>query len=184
MRFRKPFFYFVLFLLVTLFTSNFKVNSPKINEKQASKDVLSTTNVLDYVPVLKVVDGDTLEVMVGETHEKVRVLGINSPETVDPRKPVECFGKEASNEAKRLLTSAKVNLTNDATQADKDKYGRLLRYVTLPDGSDFGLMMIKEGYAYEYTYDIPYARQKEYKAAQESAQFAKKGLWADNTCTK
>lgn len=132
--------------------------------------------------VAKVIDGDTIEVLVNGKKEKVRVIGINTPETVDPRRPVECFGKEASSYAKSLFSDKTVKLESDPTQADRDKYGRLLRYVFLPDGTDFGLTMIKEGYAYEYTYDIPYKYQDEYKIAQKEAESLKKGLWSDTTC--
>lgn len=151
-----------------------------------SKKVLSVkeekqTDNLDTT-VIKVVDGDTITVSLNGKSIKVRVLGINSPETVDPRKPVECFGHEASNMAKSLLQNKPVRLVADPTQSDKDKYGRLLRYVFLPDGTDFGLKMITEGYAYEYTYDIPYKYQKEYKMAQKEAEDKGKGLWSDSSC--
>lgn len=132
--------------------------------------------------VVKVVDGDTIEVELGGKTEKVRMLGVNTPETVDPRKPVECFGREASDQAKTILTDASVELVADASQNDKDKYGRLLRYVLMPDGTDFGKTMIEDGYAYEYTYEKPYARQAEYKTAQSEAQAQKRGLWAADKC--
>ena len=110
------------------------------------------------------------------------MIGINTPEIVDPRKPVECFGKEASEKAKSILLGKKVHLEQEPTQGNTDKYGRLLRYVFLEDGNDFGLLMIKQGYAYEYTYNIPYKYQNEYKQAQKQAEEAKIGLWADNVC--
>ncbi len=116
-------------------------------------------------------------------NEKIRILGINTPETVDPRRKVECFGHEASDHAKSLLTGQSVRLESDPTQGDKDKYGRLLRYAFLPNGTDYGLEMIRSGYAYEYTYDIPYKYQKEYKSAQMTAEKAKSGLWSDKTCS-
>ena len=151
------------------------------------KSPLPAQNVLSSVTssssaVLKVVDGDTLDVNIDGVKTKIRVIGINTPETVDPRKSVECFGKEASDKAKSILTGQSVALKNDPTQSDADKYGRFLRYIALPDGSDYGLKMIKEGYAYEYTYDIPYQRQNEYKAAQKEAENDKVGLWADGIC--
>lgn len=151
-----------------------------------SKDVLSAREkkqtLVSQTTVTKVIDGDTIEVLIDGQKQKVRVIGINTPETVDPRRPVECFGKEASDNAKSLLLNQTVKLESDPTQADKDKYGRLLRYMFLPDGTDFGLTMIKEGYAYEYTYDIPYKYQKEYKAAQKEAESGQKGLWSNTSC--
>lgn len=135
-----------------------------------------------YYPVVKIVDGDTIDVSIDGKIERIRLIGINTPETVDPRKPVECFGKEASGKAKEFLSGEDVELEGDATQSDRDKYGRLLRYVTTKEGFFYNLEMIKRGYAYEYTYDVPYKYQKEFKAAQNEAKNAGKGLWADNAC--
>ncbi len=132
--------------------------------------------------VMKAVDGDTLLVAVDDERVKVRVIGINTPETVDPRRAVQCFGREASAEAHRLLDGSAVTLTADATQDDVDKYGRSLRYVTLPDGSDYGHHMIAQGYAHEYTYETAYAKQADYRSAEHEARKAKLGLWANDTC--
>jgi micrococcal nuclease len=132
--------------------------------------------------VVKVVDGDTIDVSVDGTVKRIRLIGIDTPEVVDPRKPVQCFGIEASNKAKEVLTDKKVYLEADASQGELDKYDRLLRYVFLEDGSSFNRMMISEGYAHEYTYDLPYKYQSEYQEAEKQAMDAKKGLWADNAC--
>ena len=136
----------------------------------------------DYFLVTKVVDGDTIDVMIGTTTERVRLIGINTPETVDPRKPVECFGREASAKAHELLENKKIYLETDETQDNRDKYGRLLRYARREDGLFYNLEIIKQGYAYEYTYQIPYKYQTEFKAAQVLARENKLGLWADNAC--
>lgn len=133
--------------------------------------------------VTRVVDGDTLEVLVGGQTMKTRVIGINTPETVDPRKSVECFGQQASSEAKRLLENQQVRLEIDPTQGDIDKYGRYLRFVWLENGNfDYGKQMIANGFAFEYTYQTPYKYQAEYKLAQQTAETEKKGLWADDAC--
>ncbi len=133
--------------------------------------------------VLKVIDGDTVNVEIGGKSQTIRLIGIDSPETVDPRKPVQCFGKEASNKAKELLTEKSVNLEADPTQGDKDKYDRLLRYIYLENGMSVNKYMISEGYAHEYTYqNNPYKYQAEYIRAEQSAREGKKGLWADNAC--
>lgn len=137
-----------------------------------------------FYKVIKIVDGDTIKVNIDGKNENVRLIGINSPEVNDPRKPVECFGKEASNKAKEILTDKSVKLENDPTQGDRDKYKRLLRYVFLEDGTSFNKLMIEEGYAYEYTYNIPYKYKEEFKKAQKQAEDNKKGLWADNVCNK
>lgn len=132
--------------------------------------------------VITVVDGDTVKVELDGVHETLRIIGLNTPETVDPRKPVECFGQEASNKAKELLDGQFVTLEADTTQGERDKYGRLLRYVFLPDGTDFGKWMISQGFAYEYTYSVGYKYQQDYKAAQREAESAQRGLWADGVC--
>ncbi|MCK5412828.1 MAG: thermonuclease family protein [Candidatus Pacebacteria bacterium] len=132
--------------------------------------------------VNRVVDGDTIEVNVNSVLEKVRLLGINTRETVDPRKSVECFGIEASNKAKMVLMGQNIELVADNTQGDRDKYNRLLRYVFLEDGTNFNKMMISEGYAYEYTYNTSYKYQVEFKQAEKVAMEAKRGLWATSVC--
>ncbi len=133
--------------------------------------------------VIKVIDGDTIDVDINGKKETLRLIGMDTPETVDPRKPVQCFGQEASNKAKEVLSGKMVRLEADATQGERDKYKRLLRYVFLEDGTNFNKFMIAEGYAHEYTYRSPYKYQKEFKEAQVSAQKEKKGLWADNVCS-
>ncbi len=132
--------------------------------------------------VARVVDGDTLTLRLGDKEEKVRLIGINTPETVDPRRPVECFGKEASNHMKELADAKNVYIETDTTQGERDKYGRLLAYVYLEDGQMLNRKMIAEGYAYEYTYLRPYKYQEDFKKSQNLARVTKVGLWADNAC--
>lgn len=153
-------------------------------EESAMEEVFgeSTSEGAETYRVTKVVDGDTLEVDDSE-NSKIRVIGIDTPETVDPRKSVQCFGKEASNKAKEMLLSQFVTLVADESQGNKDKYGRLLRYITLSNGSDFGLAMISGGYAHEYTYSTPYQKQAEYKQAEIDARNENLGLWSTSTCS-
>lgn len=162
------------------------VSAPDVQAEQVATDTAPAAPTTEAPTVLykvaKVVDGDTIDVTIDGKSESVRILGVNTPETVDPRKPVECFGKEASDHAKTILSGGEVGLVADRSQGDKDKYGRLLRYVLMPDGTDFGLTLIEDGYAYEYTYDKPYDRQAEYKAAQAEAQANLRGLWSPSTC--
>jgi micrococcal nuclease len=127
------------------------------------------------VLVKKVVDGDTLQIE-GAT---VRFIGIDTPETVDPRRSVGCFGKEASNETKRLLAGKEVVLQKDIS--DTDKYNRLLRYVYLPleDGKYLFVndYLVREGFAKASTYppDVKYTEQ--FKEAEAEAREQKRGLW-------
>lgn len=139
---------------------------------------------LNFIPenkVISVIDGDTIDVFSKHNIQRVRLLGINTPETVDPKKGVECFGPEASNKLKELLTEKVVTLETDTTQGDKDKYGRLLRYVIL-NGENINQKMVKEGYAFEYTYKKPYKFQKDFKLAQSEARKNNIGLWDSKNC--
>jgi micrococcal nuclease len=137
---------------------------------------------LQAATVARVVDGDTIEVSLNGAVEDVRLIGINTPETVDPSSPVECFGPEASNRAKELLTGATVYLEADASQDERDRYDRLLRYVWLPDGTLVNLQLVREGYAFEYTYTTPYHYQAEFQRAQGEADTQDVGLWSPATC--
>lgn len=169
--------------ITTLLTFSFLFYSSYIHTNTSAPTQTSVLSTTTY-QVIKVVDGDTISVQIGSSTEKVRLLGINTPETVDPRKPVQCFGKEASNKTKSLLTDQRVILESDITQGDTDKYGRLLRYVFLPNGTNINLLLIQQGYAYEYTYNKPYKYQTEFKEAQKEAEVSKSGLWGDGMCTK
>jgi len=154
----------------------------EISAEEFSNQKETNNNELKSYSVIKVIDGDTIKVDINGVAETIRLIGINSPESVDPRKLVECFGIEASNRAKELLTNKKVILENDTTQGERDKYQRLLRYVWLEDGTFFNKKMISDGYANEYTYNTPYKYQAEFKQAETEAKALKKGLWADDAC--
>lgn len=153
-----------------------------VESEESDKKEDETASLSMLGEVIKVVDGDTVTVEISGVRETIRIIGINTPETVDPRKPVECYGQEASARAHELLDNQIVTLEGDETQGERDKYDRLLRYVFLSNGSDFGKQMISEGYAYEYTYSAPYKYQQDYKTSQSDAENAKRGLWADGAC--
>ncbi|HEY8368526.1 MAG TPA: thermonuclease family protein [Thermodesulfobacteriota bacterium] len=133
--------------------------------------------------VLRVVDGDTVDVQLGGRRERLRLIGLNTPETVDPRRPVECFGREASAKAKALLPAGtRVYVEQDPQQGQRDRYGRLLAYLILPDGRNFAEVMIADGYGFEYTYRLPYRYQERFRAAQARARAEQRGLWAPSAC--
>ncbi|MDO8430442.1 MAG: thermonuclease family protein [Candidatus Taylorbacteria bacterium] len=127
--------------------------------------------------VIKVIDGDTFEIKVDTKIVKVRMLGVDTPETVDPRKVVQCFGKIASDKTKELLLKHSVTLETDPTQGIVDKYGRVLAYVYRDDGLFINKYLLENGYAHEYTYNIPYQKQLEFKELAKVAQTNKLGLW-------
>lgn len=160
---------------VAIATSSAEVIAPIVNEQKIDTNALVT----------RAVDGDTfVAVLDSEKGEwKVRMLGINTPESVDPRKPVECFGKEASQKLSDLLAGKRVRLEPDPQADERDKYGRLLRNVFLENGIDVNALMVREGFAYAYlTYPLDRARKSELKKLQEEAKLNFTGLWATSTC--
>jgi len=138
--------------------------------------------VKKYYKVVNVVDGDTVDVLIGDKKERIRLIGLDTPETVEVGKPVECFGLEASKKAKELLADQEVDLESDPTQGDRDRYNRLLRYIILFDGTNFAQKMIATGYGRECTYESSYKYQNEFKEAQTSARTGGLGLWAEGVC--
>ncbi len=133
-------------------------------------------------PVIRVVDGDTIHILKDGRDETLRLIGIDTPETKDPRKTVQCFGREASERAEELLSGKRVRIEQDPTQDTRDKYRRLLVYVWLQDGTFFNLVMVRDGYAHEYTFERPYQYQADFKAAQQEARAGGRGLWSPQTC--
>lgn len=126
--------------------------------------------------VSKVVDGDTIELDNGKT---VRFIGMDTPETVDPRRSVGCFGKEASNETKKLLSGKEVILQKDVSETDK--YGRLLRYVFLPLENGRILFvndyLVREGFAKVLTYPPDVSYNEQFRQAERQAKEGRRGLW-------
>lgn len=139
-----------------------------------------TTEFKDF-KISRVIDGDTIEIKNNTEKIKVRLIGVNTPETVDPRKEVECFGLEASMYVKNFEgDSIKIEL--DSSQSVYDKYNRLLAYVYLSDGQMLNRKLVADGYAYEYTYSNPYKYQKEFKDIEKFAKKEGRGLWSVNMC--
>jgi micrococcal nuclease len=131
------------------------------------------------VPVVSVVDGDTIKVRVGGTTERVRVIGIDTPELAQR----ECYAQQAASRMQSLVQSKKVRLVRDRTQDDRDRYGRLLRHVQLTDGRQVARVLIAGGFGEEYTYDRAYAGQAAYRAAERAARDAGKGIWGSGCRT-
>lgn len=124
--------------------------------------------------VTKVVDGDTIQI---ETGQKVRYIGINTPETHHPTKGVECFGKQAYEKNKELVEGKRVRLEKDISETDR--YGRLLRFVYL-DNTFINDYLVRQGYAHATTYppDVKFA--DEFRQAEVEARENNRGLW--NSC--
>lgn len=129
-----------------------------------------------YYHVTEFVDGDTIEVDMNGTKEKVRFIGVDTPETHDPRKQVQCFGVAAAAFTKQQIGSNPVRLEADHTNTDRDRYNRLLRYAYTPDGRLINAEIIKQGYGFAYV-GFPFTKLEEFKQFQKDAQAQNLGLW-------
>ena len=127
--------------------------------------------------VEKVVDGDTVEVSLSTGRERVRLLGIDTPETVHPTKPVECFGPEASARLAELApVGSELRIERDTEL--RDRYGRLLAYLWAPDGTFINESLVADGYARTLPIDPNRAHRGALAAAESSARRAGAGLWS------
>jgi len=146
----------------------------------------TTTTVKTNADVVRVVDGDTIVARLDAepgTEYKIRLLGVNTPETVDPRRAVQCFGKQASDFAKKTLSGKRVRLEADPQADERDKYDRLLRNITLADGTDFNALLVREGFANAYlSFPLNAARKVELRKLEAEAKAAGRGLWAPGVC--
>jgi len=163
----KPKWYSILLIGLVLLLASSVVGCPPTED--------TTANAITEAKVIRVIDGDTIEVNIGGSIYKVRYIGIDTPETVHPSKPVECFGKEASGKNRELVEGKIVRLEKDVSETDR--YERLLRYVWVDDifVNDY---LVRQGYAYASTYppDVKYADQ--FAQAQTEAIENNRGLWA------
>ena len=165
---------------------------PVVLERQAPATFTAEPGGYEEGRVVKVVDGDTITVRitgrvegpgagsagVGEVHD-VRMLGIDTPETVHPEEPVECFGREASAATKALLEDRSVRLVDDVENVDS--YGRLLRYVYLGDEMANARLVVN-GYAAAYTYPPNVRHAALLVSLQREARAGRLGLWAESVC--
>jgi len=136
---------------------------------------VDSTSERETARVIRVIDGDTIEVQIGEQTYTVRYIGIDTPETVHPSKPVEWMGPEASAANKELVAGKTVYLEKDVSETDQ--YGRLLRYVFLEDGTFVNAELVHQGYAQVSTYPPDVKYQEHFLEMQQEAQSAQAGLW-------
>lgn len=146
----------------------------------------STTALRAKARILRVIDGDTLKVKLATGQAvTVRLIGIDTPETVKPGTAVECGGRSATARMKRLAlrngAGRSVTLTTDPTQDAVDRFGRVLAYVN-GGGADFGRSMVSSGWAKTYVYEQDFARVGTYRRAQASAKRARPGRGVWRTC--
>jgi len=123
------------------------------------------------------IDGDTIAVNMNGHIEKVRFIGVDTPETHKPNTPVQCFGPDAAAYTKATIGSQRVRLEADSLSTDRDRYNRLLRYVYLPDGTDLDEQLIITGHGFYYPY-FPFSKSSRFSADEQQAIAANRGLWA------
>jgi len=158
-------------LVVAFFALFIATQTSEELQKEQSQNDKATTQERTYL-VVRVIDGDTIELSDGS---KVRYIGIDTPETVHPSKPVECFGKEASNQNKELVEGKEVRLEKDVSE--RDKYGRLLRYIYV-NGTFVNDYLVRQGYALSSTYPPDVKYQDQFIEAQQEARENNRGLWS------
>lgn len=170
----------VFTLLSTISAFLFFQKEPQ-NQNQSSKSqpqVLSTRTITSQSPdtqsvkVVRVIDGDTIEL---ENGQKVRYIGIDTPETVHPEKSIQCFGIEASAKNRESVEGKHIRLEKDISETDK--YGRLLRYVYL-ENIFINDYLVKEGFAYASSYPPDIKYQDLFSNSQKEAQHYNRGLWS------
>lgn len=172
---RRKSFWLTLFILLVTALANYLARSP-------GTAPLGSANIGSSAPgtyrVKHFVDGDTVAVDMNGHQEKVRLIGVDTPETHKPNTPVQCYGPAAAAYTKNTIGTNAVRLESDPLDTDRDRYGRLLRYVYLPDGTLINKQLITNGYGFYYPY-FPFSKKAEFAAAQTDAQAAKRGLWGN-----
>lgn len=134
----------------------------------------------DCYNVIYYYDGDTIQIDLNGKKEKVRLLGIDTPEmNYDSDKKPDCYAKEASEQLKKIIGNSCVQIKADQLAGEKDKYGRLLLYLYLPDNTFVNMQMVKQGHAFSYIYSDNQYKQ-EFEQAQQEAKSKQLGLWGKN----
>ena len=178
MKLHKGFFIVLLLVLIFLISGVQGIREigpvslpsfPDATRLSPSPAVLPDTS--EMVTIVRVIDGDTIEL---EDGRKLRYIGVDTPETVDPRRSVQCFGNEASERNKELVLGKTVRLEKDVSETDS--FGRLLRYVYL-DTTMINELLVREGFARAISYPPDVKYQHILQNAEQKAREEKKGLW-------
>ncbi len=159
---------FLLSLIIALISILLIRYAPSVVKTEVQKS--------DELKVLSVEDGDTITVEMNGIKETIRLIGIDTPETKDPRKQVQCFGKAASGFTKNLIADNYVKLEKDNLTADKDRYNRLLRYVYVGN-TLLNAEIISQGYGFAYT-NFPFTKMEDFIKLEKDAESQKRGLWS------
>ena len=176
-----------LFFLDRSYISRSVTKSLQSTQQQDSGDI-SKYHGRQFA-VVKVVDGDTIDIDIPDlsadggrnySHTRIRLWGIDTPETKDPRTGPMYFGKEASDFATKLALGKQVTIYLEKEKNSRDKYHRLLAYIQLPNGKFLNEELLSEGYAYA-DLRFKHGLYNKYKQLESVARSQKKGLWAGVT---
>lgn len=172
----KSFLFSILLIVAGLSLYNFPEKGlHEIAKAKIKYDYSVKTEYGKPIVVVQAIDGDTIELINGD---HVRYIGIDTPEEVDARKPVQCFALEAAEKNKQLVEGKAVIFYKD--KSERDMYGRWLGFVYLEDGTFVNKKLVEEGYAFAYPYKPDLSKSVEIKAAESIARRSKIGLWS--TC--
>lgn len=170
----------ILFLLGLLAAAELEAGPTSHHEARAgiSEQTRESRNTIpEKRLVIRVTDGDTIVV---SPNEKVRLIGVDTPETVHPKKAVQCFAKDAKEFTRRMVERKSIRLVLDESNAarnHKDRYGRTLAYVYFDDGTMLNAELIRRGYAHAYT-RFPFRHVVEFRQLERMARSQAVGLWA------
>lgn len=148
---------------------------------EVSSNTINTVDIngLNKYKVISVTDGDTFKIDYNGEEKKVRLIGVDTPESVSPNKEKNNnYGKEASNYTKERLEGKIVSIEFDVQETDK--YGRILAYVYLEDGTMYNKELLKKGYAQVATYPPNVKYVEEFKEIQKQAIENSVGFWSED----
>ena len=176
---------YAIFSFWVIFTGIFAsqviwLQSQPINSHQ--NQVLGTTDDERFYKVERIIDGDTIRVTIDGRSVLVRFIGINAPEIEHSNETAECFGYNSKFYLQSLIANSSVRLESDPNDSNKDKYGRLLRYVYPEDGTILNEKLVREGYAFAVVYNKGNRYERLLKSAQMDAQQNKVGYWGATDC--
>ncbi|MFW5720672.1 MAG: thermonuclease family protein [Candidatus Dojkabacteria bacterium] len=175
------FFFILLAISVLILFQTAQQNPDDQTSKQPQEQKVQGTQETNTFSVVRVIDGDTVVVQTGKEELTIRYIGIDTPETVKPNSPVECFGKEASKYNTKLVEGKNVQLEEDIKNTDS--YGRLLRYVYVENDEGTFIMvnkkLVEDGYAFAKSYPPNVKYQEIFREAETHAREKEKGLWSN-----
>ena len=188
---KKALLLLTIFILATAFSFSYIIENlikSQVEEIKYDTSIIKTKNGIndqEYFTLEKVIDWDTIKIKSNEsnTFYTIRMIGLDAPEKSTTRYwYTECFWEQATEHLSNILSwSSKIELEYDPSQSSNDKYWRTLAYVIL-SWNNINKKMIEDGFCFEYTYNIPYKYQKEFKKAENYARINNLWLRSPENC--